>query len=96
MKIEIPKSYTVGGQEIKVKYEDNYDQLGTVSVYAGDLKIANTHLGLTQSKSSKENTFCHELVHSILDTMGEYDLSANEKFVSCFSGFLLEALKSAK
>jgi hypothetical protein len=27
--------------------------------------------------------------------MGEHELSANEKFVSCFSGFLTEAMKDA-
>ena len=96
MKIEIPKSYFVGGQEIKVKQEVDYDRLGTVCVYAGELKLANTHCGKMQTQSSKENTFFHELVHSILETMGEYELTENEKFVSCFSGFLLEALKSAK
>ena len=43
----------------------------------------------------KVNTFFHELTHSILDTMGESDLSGNEKFVSCFSSFLTEAMEDA-
>lgn len=43
----------------------------------------------------KPNTFYHELTHSILDTMGESELSANEKFVSCFSSFLTEAMEKA-
>lgn len=49
-----------------------------------------------QSKESMTNTFYHELTHSILDTMGEFDLSKNEKFVSTFSSFLNEALGSMR
>ena len=48
-----------------------------------------------QSQSSKENTFYHELVHSILRTMGETELNDNERFVCCFAGFLTEAMKNA-
>ena len=96
MKITVPKSYSVGGQEVNVRYVNNYEHLGSVELFSGDLIIAETYQGNIQSETSKENTFVHELVHSILDTMGEYDLSQNEKFVCCFAGFLLEALKSAK
>ena len=35
------------------------------------------------------------VVHCILDTMGENELSGNEKFVMCFSSFLCEATKKA-
>ena len=42
------------------------------------------------------NTFLHELTHTILDTMGEKELSSNEKFVSTFSSFLTEAIRTMK
>ena len=48
-----------------------------------------------QSEDSKTNTFYHELLHSILDTMGYSDLSKDEKFVNCFAGFLTESMKDA-
>ena len=48
-----------------------------------------------QSDGSKVNTFYHELTHAILDTMGEFDLSKNEKFVNTFAGFLTEAMPDA-
>lgn len=38
------------------------------------------------------NTFFHELIHVILDNMGEKELSANEKFVCTFAGFLTESM----
>ena len=39
-----------------------------------------------------EQTFFHELVHTILDNMNEYKLSKNEKFIEVFSGILHQAL----
>ena len=93
---KIPKSFTVGGQDIYVtmieRFED--DKLGACSLWDGRLKIAETYKGLVQSNSSKLNTFNHELIHLILDTMGEYELSQNERFVNTFSGFLTEAIRS--
>ena len=35
-------------------------------------------------------------LHRILQTMGEHELSGNEKFVCCFAGFLTEALRNLK
>ena len=49
-----------------------------------------------QNNNVKVNTFFHELTHAILDTMGEVELSGNEKFVCCFSSFLTEAINSFK
>ena len=93
--IKIPNKFHVGGQCIDIHYPDRLDdKLGECCAPAGYIKIANTFRGETQSESSKENTFLHELTHCILDTMGESDLSANEKFVSAFAGFLTEAVKS--
>ena len=96
MKHKLSNKFTVGGQEIEVRIVDSIDhgKLGTCSVAEGIIKIAKTFNGREQSESSKLNTFCHELTHSILDTMGEHELSANERFVCSFSGFLAEAMKS--
>lgn len=96
MKHKLPNKFTVGGQEIEVRIVDSIDgsKLGTCSVAEGAVRIAKTFNGREQSESSKLNTFCHELTHSILDTMGEHELSANERFVCSFSGFLAEAMKS--
>ncbi len=40
------------------------------------------------------NTYIHECIHVILDTMGMDDLSGDEKFVSTFAGFATEGIVS--
>lgn len=48
------------------------------------------------TKESQIQTFCHELTHTILDTMGEIGLSHNERFVEGFSQLLYQFLKTKK
>ena len=95
---KIPTTYQVGGQEIKVCRVDRADNndLGCCSVAKGIIEIAaHFNRDEEQSESAMTNTFYHELTHSILTTMGEFELNQNEKFVSCFSGFLTEAMSNA-
>ena len=93
-----PARFTVGGQEIKVKTVEKLKGgiLGECCVGEGriDLALTSDDGDLFVSSSSMQNTFFHELVHCILDTMGEKELSANEKFVCSFSGFLTEVIRS--
>lgn len=94
----IPSKFNVGGQEMEVRLvercEDN--TIGSCSLASGFIEIAERHSkDAYQSATSKKNTFYHELVHSILRTMGETDLNDNEKFVCCFAGFLTEAMTNA-
>lgn len=67
---------------------------GDCCIWDSTIKIANNYKGRPQSDGSKVNTFYHELTQLILDTMGEFELSTNEKFVSTFSSFLTGALKT--
>lgn len=99
MEFKIPTSYHVGGQKMNVEYVDridNTESLGDCCVAASRIRIANNFNGMQQSESSKTNTFFHELVHSILGTMGAEDLNHDEKFVCTFSGFLTEAILSSE
>ena len=41
------------------------------------------------------DTFYHEKVHIILDTMGERELSQNEKFVDTFAKLLRQSDETA-
>ena len=43
-----------------------------------------------------EQTLYHEVIHSILDTMGEHELNKNEKFVQGFSVLLYQFEKTKK
>lgn len=93
--MRIPKSFTVGQQEVKITIKDGEDmidaRLGQCDLARGKIIINND-----QSPTSMENTCIHEMVHSILDTMGNYDLSHDEVFVNTFAAFALEIIKSAK
>ena len=71
-------------------------KLGNCCLGAGFIKIAESFNGEKQSETSKLNTFYHELIHIILDTMGREDLSRDEVFVNSFASFLLESLRSFK
>ena len=93
----IPEELCIGGQSIKVSVVDNLEgKLGQCCTGAGYIKIADHFNGEHQTHSSNVNTFYHELVHIILDTMGRDDLSQDEIFVSSFSSFLTGAIKSFK
>lgn len=95
----IPKSFTVGGQDVTVVDVDICEDgcIGNCWLSEGSIEIAKYITKNTpQSETSKLNTFYHELTHAILRTMGEHDLNGNEKFVCTFSGFLTEAIRSFK
>ena len=94
----IPNTLHIGGQQIEVKEVDrcNDNNLGRCNLAAGVIEIArtfNSNGDYTVSESSKQNTFTHEVLHAILDTMGETELSNNEKFVCGCAGYLTEAIQ---
>ena len=91
----IPDKIRIGGQEISIVNEERLDdnKLGTICVAEGVLRIADNFNNLKQCESSKINTFIHEIVHGILDTMGEFELSGNEKFVCAFSSLLIDSIE---
>lgn len=91
----LPYSIRIGGQDIVVVNKERLDnnKLGTICVAEGVLQIANTFNNIQQCESSKFVTFIHEVVHGVLDTMGESELSNNEKFVSTFSSLLVDTIE---
>lgn len=98
--INVPDSIQVAGQQIAVEIVEKLGtSLGVCCLAQSYIRIAEKYMcnneECEQSSASKEQTFWHELVHCILDAMSENDLSANEKFVSVFSGFLYEAIKAS-
>ena len=94
--MKIPKKIRIGGQVLEIAQPKTIDdgKLGKCCIGNGYIKIAETFDGLEQSESSKMNTYWHEVVHAILDTMGREDLSRDETFVSCFAGFMTECIYS--
>ena len=96
---EIPETISVGGvlHEIVQVERCADNNLGNCCVAEGRIEIADKwDKDRKQCQDSKRQTFYHELTHAILDTMGESELSKNEKFVNTFSSFLNEALRNAR
>lgn len=95
MEFKIPSKYTIGGQDVTIEHvESDGEDYGNYTHSMGRLRICNKTGEIPQSETSKLNTFFHELTHSILRTMGEYELNDNEKFVNCFASFLTEAIRT--
>lgn len=93
--MEIPGKIRIGGQDIDVCIVERIEgeKLGQICVAEGKMLIADNFSTSKQSESSKVNTFIHEVVHGTLDTMGENEMSENEKFVSTFSSFLVDVIE---
>ncbi len=98
MDFKIPKKFQLGGVDIEVvnvpHIGNTFTSMGQCDIIAGKVEIADNARGIQQSESAKLNTFFHELVHLILDSMGEYKLSENEKFVCTFSSLLTGAIRT--
>lgn len=93
--MKIPSKIRIGGQDVEIRIVDHIEEekLGQICMAEGKLLIADNFSTRKQSESSKVNTFIHEVVHGILDTMGENELSGNEKFVSTFSSFMVDVIE---
>ena len=91
----IPDKIRIGGQDISVVNKEHLDvdELGNICLAEGVLKIADNCNNRKQCESSKINTFIHEVVHGVLDTMGEFELSKNEKFVCTFASLLVDTIE---
>ena len=93
--MEIPGKIRIGGQDIDVCIVERIEgeKLGQICVAEVKMLIADNFSTSKQSESSKVNTFIHEVVHGILDIMGENEMSENEKLVSTFSSFLVDVIE---
>ena len=93
--MKIPSKIRIGGQDIVICLVDHIaeEKLGQICMAEGKMLIAKNFSTRRQSESSKINTFIHEVVHGVLDIMGEIELSNNEKFVSTFSSFMVDVIE---
>ena len=91
----IPSKIRIGGQDISIVNDERLDDdiLGKICLAEGVLHIADNLNNSKQCESSKINTFIHEVVHGVLDTMGEFELSKNEKFVCTFASLLVDTIE---
>ena len=96
----IPKSFKLFGSTIKVVFDN--DRLNELKLY-GQCDYGLSKIFLAETQERKElspdkikDTFYHEKVHMILDTMGEDKLSSDEKFVDIFSKLLRQSYETAE
>ena len=96
----IPRSFKLFGRTMKVRYDPaliHYDNVkGQARMRDGEIRLQSDSAGTPQSRTQVEQTFCHELVHCILNVLAEKDLCADEPFVERFGCALHQALTTSE
>lgn len=91
----IPKSFYLFGSKVDVVFDEqrmNDKKLYGESDYSRlTLTLCKTDKTEPLSEDLILDTFYHEKVHMILDSMKENDLSSNEKFVDTFAKLLRQS-----
>lgn len=94
----IPTNYTVNGINIKTVVKEVSESktcYGSTDFVTGIVTLYKNVSGSKISESQMHNTAFHEMIHVILDSLGEYELSADEKFICKFAGALCQVFRSA-
>lgn len=97
----IPDKFCIGGVEINLKHvenEMNTGNFGGTYPFQAEVKIQKSSYNNPIAESQRCQTFWHEVVHLILDAMGEKqeNREENERFTTCFSNFLNEVMQSCE
>jgi Zn-dependent peptidase ImmA (M78 family) len=91
------KSFCLGSKKYKVERRSNDScNLGTCFSPLCLIRIQTIFDGKSIPEESQEQTLFHEVVHAILDDIGERDLSSNERFVQSFSLLMRQFFKTLK
>lgn len=99
MDFNIPTKFSVGGLDYRVEKVGSLrygEEFGHCCSADCTIHIAATAGGKVLTEERKEQTFCHELTHAILDAIGEDELNGNEQFVDAFSNVLYLIIKTMK
>ena len=98
MKNNIPKTFSLGGLEFKVKNGNvpSEGNLGHCDFFENEIIVKSHYNGKPVHKQQQTQTFYHELVHAILMTMNQHELNQDEQFVDLFGQFLYQFSKTAK
>lgn len=95
--MKIPNKYKLfDNQYVIESKEDLWDEqnMFTGRHYSGENKIILQTPTQGLCEAIIEQTFFHELVHSILHKMNENELDENENFVEVFSQLLRQAINT--
>jgi hypothetical protein len=93
----IPKNFNIFGQTIKVLYKKTlhktHDAIGLWFPNTNTIHIQQNTKEYEINKDNIEQTFCHELIHCMLEKIGRTDLSSDEKLVDNLGQVLHQFIK---
>lgn len=92
--MKIPSRFQLMGQTYTVSVLDRSDW-SDENCWGEFNPVTNEVRILRRSSQAMTQTFCHELVHTILTAMN-HKLNRDETFVDVFGSLLQQALSSAK
>ena len=96
--MRIPKSFQLQGHTIQVVFDNEDCEKRKFCRYAdlnGNKIVLATKVFEDKFPKTKiEQTFIHEVIHHILEALGENKLNDNEKFVDGFAGHLHQILST--
>src|SRR5688572_18152097 len=96
----VPRSFMLFSSKVNVVFENslmnNKSRYGESSYSELKIRLSNT-CGVDNLPGDRvRDCFYHEKVHMILNSMGEHDLSNNEKFVDVFAKLLRQSELTAE
>jgi hypothetical protein len=98
--MKIPKYFMLFATKIDVVFDNlrmnDKKQYGESDYSSSKITLSTTNGVDNLSEGKMLDTFYHEKVHMILDTMREDTLSGNEKFVDIFAKLLRQSDETAK
>lgn len=98
--MKIPKTFKLFATTINVVWDDKrMDDIHAfgISEYGSSKITLCKKDGISELSEGKiQDTFYHEKVHMILNTMNENELSSNEKFVDVFAKLLRQSEETAE
>ena len=99
-KIKIPTQFEIGGRTVKIKYKKNMvdesDSVGYARYRKNEIWLQEKCDGVYRHPDQIQESYCHEIVHWILNMMGENKLNDDEKMVSQFAQYLHQILKTSE
>ena len=100
-RMPIPKTIRVGKKRYSIEVVEALLQrrvMGSINHDKQVIQIGrkSNYTGKAYTNAMMTDTFWHELVHAILNDMGEDSLNKNEKFVTAFANRLTQAIQSAR
>ena len=83
---QIPKSFMFGGIKVDTVFKDKVflgnEELDAMSdPYTNTIQISNKIGDTTKSNDYQRVTYYHELIHFMLNSLDEDELSADEQFI---------------